>query len=89
MAVKFEDKLHPGSAAVAAEFQNIELISVPAAEPANAEPRKYADCSRTLKPPAYAASVASEVAPTIKNPHSVAPANVGMVRILSPRWLRT
>src|SRR5262245_16514394 len=40
MAVKLEDALHPENVAVAAEFQYMELMSPPAAEPANAEPRK-------------------------------------------------
>jgi hypothetical protein len=50
MPVRLDEKLQPGDTAVAAEFQYMELRSPPAADPANAVPRKRADCSRTPKP---------------------------------------
>src|SRR5436190_21939030 len=53
-AVRLDEELHPVLDAVAAEFQNMELRSTPAADPANADPRNCADCSRTPKPPAFA-----------------------------------
>src|SRR4051812_33274348 len=47
----------------AAGFQNIELRSPPAAEPANEAPCEEVDCSRTAKPPACTATALMASAP--------------------------
>lgn len=47
----------PSEAPSAAGFQNIELRSPPAADPAKDAPCDEVDCSRTAKPPAWAAVV--------------------------------
>ena len=57
-SVPLASALKPGTVVMAAEFQNIELISPPAAVPAKSGPWKSAKCSRTANPPALAWSAA-------------------------------
>jgi hypothetical protein len=48
---------------------------VPAAEPAKAEPKKYADCSRIAKLPAVAAPMATARKPAAAKPRRAARRN--------------